>query len=281
MGKLSREQRAREILKQSPNIGVKSLNKVLKEEFGVGIRDSDLSKIKTQVLERDVIFKREKQLIKDGFLPSEAKQLAQFPITTPDMIRYRTQRHHERQDLQQAGFDTKKQNQQLKIDMAIEGYTIGKGKKAKINAVKRYQDFASAISKSEKPAREAVDLTGTQRDIYNKWRKAGFTAAEAKELTVGKDGVNVNSWAVFGSEPAKRARLDRKLYIEGLLKRGWNKDEIRKAIEIYYDKKQASVWDFIRKDYVPKGKTSHSQDYIEAVRAKAEEITAKLYKRRK
>jgi hypothetical protein len=281
MSKQAREQKAKEIIKENPKLGVGKINKLLREEFGVGIRSAELLKIKHQETENDLLVKRERQLIRDGFLPSEARQLSINPITTPTMLRYRTERIHTRQELNSLNLAKKQQNQQIKADMVMEGYTIGRGKHARIDALKRFADYGKAISPAEKPAREAVDLTGIKRDIYNKWREAGFTPNEAKELTVGKGGVNVNSIAVFESEAGKRARLDRKMYINDLIKRGWDKGEIRKAIELYYTRLRASVWDFIRKDYIPKGKTSHSNDYIEAVRAKAKDITAKLYRRRR
>ena len=281
MSRELREQRAKEILAKQPELGIKKLNIILKEEFGVGIRSSDLAKLKNQITESNILVKREKQLIRDGFLPSEARQLAIKPISDPRMLRYRTERIHTRMELDRAGLAKKQQNQQIKADMIIEGYGIGKGKKAKINALKRFDDYLSALAPSEARAIEKIDLTGTRRDIYNKWRESGFTDFEAKELTVGKEGINVNSVAVYESEAGRKARRDRRIYIDSLLKRGWGKDEIRKAIETFYGNRKSSVWDFIRKDYQPKGKTSHSNDYIEAVRAKSSEITAHLYRRRK
>lgn len=122
-----------------------------------------------------------------------------------------------------------------------------------------------------------LHATAEQRRIYWRWRKSGFIASEARKLTLGHGDTKVDSKAVFGSAPARLARLHRKKWIAMLIKRGWNHKQIRDEIANYYTRgKKRSPWDFIRKEYQPVGKIPIAS--YRAARDKAREKIKRLYK---
>jgi len=113
-------------------------------------------------------------------------------------------------------------------------------------------------------------------EVYRGWRNAGFLSEEAEELTYGKEGVEVNSEAVYNSAPGRAARAGRQQWIKGLLAQGWTKEEIEREARAYYTRDTSrSPWDFIRLEYKPREK----KDYQEAARRRAEAQVKTLYRR--
>lgn len=128
-----------------------------------------------------------------------------------------------------------------------------------------------------------INDNGNEKEKYYKlWMKAGFIAREAKELTYGSKGVNVNAGAVYESEVGISTRISRKNYINSLIKQGLSLTQINESINNFYVGRESSaVWDFIRKDYVPsRGANSNSNKYIEAIRTQADKNVYPTLKRK-
>jgi hypothetical protein len=275
-----RLQRARQLIINNPKLGKDSINKQLQEEFGVGLRRIDVAKLKAEVLlpNLTLVEKRYNQLIKDGFLPIEAKELSAEPITSPVMEKYRQERKKERAAMNKAGTSIKNQNSLIKADYIFEGYAERK----QIKPLLRYADFVSRYNPAMLTPLERKDkMDIQQKTIYEGWRKAGFSTEEAYELTMGKGGTQVNSYAVYNSDAGRKARLDRKVWIDMLLKRGWTLKQIKQEIDgYYYRDSKRSPFDFLKKHESPtRGKRVLKADFVAAIQNRAKEKTNKLYRR--
>lgn len=275
-----RLQRARQIIINNPKRGKDSINQQLKGEFGVGLRRIDVAKLKAEVLLPNLTLadKRYNQLIRDGFLPSEARELSAEPITSPVMEKYRAERRKERAEMKKAGTSIKNQTSYIKADYILEGFAERK----QIKPLLRYADFISKFNPSMLTPLERKDgMDIQQKTIYEGWRKAGFSTEEAHELTMGKGGVQVNCYAVYHSDAGRKARLDRKVWIDSLLKRGWNLKQVKKEIDAYYLRaEKRSPFDFLKKHESPtRGKRVLKADFVMAIQNKAKEKTNKLYRR--
>jgi len=118
----------------------------------------------------------------------------------------------------------------------------------------------------------------TDREIFNWWRKSGFTEKESKELTYGKNDVKVDAEKVYFSTPAQIARKERSKWIKKLKRNGWSDRQISAAISKYYAKQDGSnPWDFIRENYRSLG-TMDIKQYRKLAANRAKERTNNLYK---
>ena len=70
----------------------------------------------------------------------------------------------------------------------------------------------------------------TDREIFNWWRKSGFTEKESRELTYGKNDVKVDAEKVYFSTPAQIARKERSKWIKKLKRNGWSDSRFQQNI---------------------------------------------------
>jgi hypothetical protein len=116
------------------------------------------------------------------------------------------------------------------------------------------------------------------KQIFEWWRKSGFTIKEANDLTYGKNNVQVDAEKVYFSTPAVIARKERGKWIKKLKRNGWSDKQISAAISKYYAKQDgANPWDFIRENYRSLG-TMDIKQYRNLAAERAKERTDNLYR---
>lgn len=272
-----RVDRARELIRLHPEWGKNRINKELREEFGTGLRRIYVGRLKGEELyvKPSRVERRYQKLTKEGFLPTEARQLSQIPMSSPAMKQYRA----ERKAMVKAGERTGRpvRARQLQELYRLEGHW----KEGKIQPLARLRSFLrrEEFLPWEEVPEKRPRLTPEQRHIYERLRDAGFLPFEAARIA-GAPSMP----AAFNTVPMQQAMLHRTQWIEWLRSQGWTRKQIRREIEMYYRRDtKRDPWDFIRQEYRPKGKVRDFQ--LAASRRKQVEEshgrTSKLYRGRR
>lgn len=99
--------RAEELIKSNPYTGKDAINKQLRKEYGHGLRRIEVAKLKRRISrytpEQLRYHKKQITLIKEGFLPIEAKEFAKYPIARPGIQKIRRFRKSEIRNAVKAG----------------------------------------------------------------------------------------------------------------------------------------------------------------------------------
>lgn len=268
---------ARRVIRENPSLGKDAINRRLREELGAGLRRQYVGRLKGEELyvKPSRVERRYQTLRKEGFLPTEARQLSQIPMSSPAMKDYRA----ERKAMVKAGEKTGRpvRAAQLKELYRLEGHW----KENKIQPLARLRSFLrrEAFLPWEEVPEKRPRLTPEQRHIYERLRDAGFLPFEAAKIA-GAPSMP----AAFDTAPVQAAMATRIRWIEQLRGQGWTRKQIRREIEMYYRRDtKRNPWDFIRQEYRPKGKVKDFQ--LAASRRKQVEDahgrTSKLYRGRR
>jgi hypothetical protein len=282
-GKGTREQRidrATALIQLHPGWGKDHINKTLQREFGVGLQRIFVAHLKTEVLKPTLTVeqKREHKLINKGFLPSEAKPLSKYQITSPVMVNFIRERQQLIRQAKKDDVPRSKVTQQIKLDYRISGYT----KRGKTDVDKSLADWANRFIEREKLKKEVaysappkVTYTEEQHRIFKDLRAHGFTRYEAQILAKGDTTIQA-----YGTRPWEDALTARMKYINDLTARGWSPQQILRELNSYYKQgKKRSPWDFIRANYQPKKKVVKSE-FKEAMARRRQQRSTRLASRR-
>jgi hypothetical protein len=240
--------RATELIKTHPGWGKDHVNKALQQEYGVGLQRIFVAHLKTETLKPTLTVeqKREQKLIDKGFLPSEAKPLSKYQITSPVMVNFIRERQQLIRQAKKDDVPRSKVTQQIKLDYRISGYT----KKGKTDVDKALADWANRFIEREKLKKEVaysappkVTYTEEQHRIFRDLRAHGFTKYEAQILAKGDTTVQA-----FGTQTWRDAMEATLKYYNDLRARGWSDQQITRERNGYYKKGiKRSPFDHIRK----------------------------------
>lgn len=244
--------RATELIKKHPGWGKDRVNAELKSEFGSGLQRIAMARLKRETLS-PTLTKEEKRavtLVKRGLLPSEAREIAKFPITSLAVKEYVRERQKLIQTARHDKVPLASLNKQIKADWKIEGYT----KRGKTDFQKVFEDYAKKLAKYENKKYEViveapkrVTFTEEEYKIYKELRAHYFTKDEAEKLAKGSTSVNA-----FHSQPWRDAMNERVAWVKDKLAKGWKWSRILEEIKNYYRHGlKRSPFDFIRSSYNP------------------------------
>ena len=280
MARVSKElrvDRARELINSHPEWVKDRINRELREELGAGLRRQYVGRIKTQELyaKPSRVERRFQTLRKEGFLPTEARLLSQYHISSTAMKQYRA----ERIAMVRAGERTGRpvREKQLKELYRLEGH-YEKGKIKPLGMLRSFLRGEKFLPREEEPEKKPR-LSAEQRRIYEKLRDSGFTPFEAARLA-GAPSMP----AAFDTNPVQQAMDTRMRWIASLRRDGWTMAQIRREIEMQYRRdRKLDPWEFIRREYQPKPKVVDFQMAVGRRRqvGEAKRRTSKLYRRRR
>lgn len=241
--KEQRVERARELIRSHPDWGKDRVNKELRGEFGTGLRRIYVAGLKREELyaKPSRVERRYQTLTKEGFLPTEARQLSHLPISSAALKEYRAQR----KAMVRAGERTGRpvRAKQIRELYRLEGhYEKGKIKPLSMfGSFLRGREFLPREERPEKKPRLSVE----QKRIYEELRKAGFTPFEASQIAGAPSMPKA-----FDSDAVQMAMDTRKRWIAWLRREGWGWAAIRREIDQYYRRDRTRVpWDFVRDEY--------------------------------
>lgn len=241
--------RATELIQDHPTWGKDRVNAEVKKEFGVGLQRIFVAHLKRDLTTPKLTIeqKRERTMVNKGLLPTEAKALSKFPITSPAMKEYIKERKKLYKEAAKFGVSKASVNAQLRSDWKMDGYI----KRGKVDFDSIFSDFVKRISvvlripqtqavKTVKP----IEFSEAEITIYNELIKHGFTKYEAEILAKGNTTVKAfnegNTW-----RDAMNKRLE---YVNNLIKMGWTEEAIANQINSYYDTgRKRTPFDHIRK----------------------------------
>lgn len=265
-----RQQRARELIKGHPEWGKDHVNQALRSEFGKGLRREVVQHIK-----RDEVFakggvteRRYQQLLRDGFLPSEARAFTHLPLTSPAMMAYRAQRRHELKQAEQWGLTRGKFNEQLRAEYRFSG----QWRKGKIQPLQRFGEFLQKKKLPREAARRPKErMSYDQIRIYDELRAAGFLHFEAVRIASAPS--MPKAW---NTGPVQDALETRRRLVDMLRRKGWDDRRIAREIRNKYeDRKQKGKpldpWEWIRREYKPRLKI---KDFVMAVHRRKQKMRA-------
>lgn len=291
VSKEARVARAKEIIAAHPSYGKTHINKVLRQEYGTGLRRKTVGQLKHEVLYAHPtrVEKRYQTLIRDHFLPSEARQYSQYPISSPAMRKFRSQRRRIVRQGEKWGMTRKAINNQIRADYRIDGFYT----KGKIQPVKAYLAFLSSLTLPTPPLKappmappeyhpEALPggITQYQRQVYNQLTGSGFLPFESWELILGK-GLkapmsDTHLRNAMRSAEWIRAMDERSNWIKLLRSRKWSDQLIMQRIwGMYRADPSRTPWDFIREYIYLKRKVA---DFGEAARRRSERSRSRVKK---
>lgn len=272
--------RTRELVNKHPSWTRRRVQETLRRQFGSGIRYSEYTKVlDEEMLAGAVGEHRRRRLIKEGFLPIEARAMAGVPITSKLMEKYISERRQMLKTAKDVGMPRKALTSQIRYQYKAEGYY----EKGKIQPMKRLVAWTEerykagdvdAVARLGKRVLKSLVPRDKQR-IINLWMGWGFIQQEALEFA------KAANWRTLPlTAPGRRARRQRTQWVNDLLAQGWTKAQIGREIKAYYSRDPSrSPWDFIRR-YKPKSKKDFAV-YARAAQDRAvtaEARTRKLYR---
>ena len=276
-----KKNRTIELVKKHPLWTRKQVQVQLRKEFGSGLRYEVYGRLRGDILSAGAIGEyRRRELVKLGFLPSEARALAGVALTSPLMKKYISERQLVLKTAKEVGMPKKALSAQIRYQYKAEGFY----KKKKLQPLKRLVAWTRQKYTLEEAA--VVDRLGAgavrewmprvKRRVYNRWLNAGFMRFEALEFMKAKNWLKL-----VDSSPGLAARRERSRWVKNLRRLGWTKGRIKKELNAYYTRKAGrSAFDFIRK-YRPKIKKDF-RIYARAGEERAKELTkniGKFYRR--
>lgn len=282
LSKEYRAERAKTIIGGHPSWGKDRVNKELRGEFGVGLRRERIGSLKAEVLyvKPSRVERRYQTLVKEGFLPTEARLLSQNPITSPAMRGYRSERRGRVREYRKWGATKADLTKRLRGEYKADGHW----EKGRIQPLAAFRGWMKdrklppeaarvppRIRKAEMPPEAEWKppryMSYAQVRIYDALIAVGFLPFEAARIA-GAPSMP-EAW---DTAPVQAAVQRRKEWVDWLRGKGWSPSEIRREIQRKYQKNpKLDPWDWIRQEYKPRFKI---KDFVMATARRRQKMSA-------